>query len=279
MAVWDGEVGKLCRRNGIRMRFRRRYVDDCNGAMESWREGWRWNGSKMEWREEWEREDLAKGEERDVRCWREWAKMVDTIWPFIQVTFDCPGLNQSRMVPILDLQVKMTKVEEVMEGGARLEYQQIEWRFYEKPMNSPYVIMERSAMPQQVKITSMVQEVIRRKRNFSRMVPEEEVKWEMSRFCAKMKRSGYSEGVRRDVLLSGIKGYEKMLRNEREGRRKLYRKQEEGKELRWAMKIKGKETWYKQRKREEGGDGDKGEEQKRGICKWSMVEYQQTGGE
>ena len=42
MAVWDGEVGRLCRRNGIIMRFRRRYMDDCNGAMQSWRKGWRW---------------------------------------------------------------------------------------------------------------------------------------------------------------------------------------------------------------------------------------------
>ena len=42
MAVWDGEVGRLCRRKGIIMRFRRRYMDDCNGAMQSWRKGWRW---------------------------------------------------------------------------------------------------------------------------------------------------------------------------------------------------------------------------------------------
>ena len=68
MAVWDGEVGRLCRRNGIRMRFRRRYVDDCNGAMESWRKGWRWNGSRMEWRRKWEKEEIALMEKDDVRC-------------------------------------------------------------------------------------------------------------------------------------------------------------------------------------------------------------------
>ena len=42
MVVWDREVGSLCRRNKIRMRFRKRYVDDCNGAMESWKKGWGW---------------------------------------------------------------------------------------------------------------------------------------------------------------------------------------------------------------------------------------------
>ena len=41
MAVWDREVGRLCKVNGIVMKLRRRYVDDCNGAMESWKKGWR----------------------------------------------------------------------------------------------------------------------------------------------------------------------------------------------------------------------------------------------
>ena len=50
MAVWDREVGRLCVRNGVKMWFRRRYVDDCNGAMKSWRAGWRWQGTRMEWR-------------------------------------------------------------------------------------------------------------------------------------------------------------------------------------------------------------------------------------
>ena len=108
MAVWDGEVGRLCRRNGIIMRFRRRYMDDCNGAMQSWRKGWRWGGGeKMEWRRKWEKEEMLLMEGDDVRYWREWAKMVDTVWTFIQVTYDCPGLNNNNMVPILDLNVRM----------------------------------------------------------------------------------------------------------------------------------------------------------------------------
>ena len=101
-------------------------------AMESWREGWRWTGRKMEWREDWEKQDLDRGEPRDVRCWREWGKMVDTIWSFIKVTFDCPGLNKNGMVPILDLKVKMENFVEVMEGGKEVVVQQIVWRFYEK---------------------------------------------------------------------------------------------------------------------------------------------------
>ena len=64
-------------------------------------------GEKMEWRRKWEKEEMLLMEGDDVRYWREWAKMVDTVWTFIQVTYDCPGLNNNNMVPILDLNVRM----------------------------------------------------------------------------------------------------------------------------------------------------------------------------
>ena len=127
----------------------------------------------------------------------------------------------------------------------KVRMQQIIWRFYQKPMNTPYVIMASTAIPQKVKVTTMVQEVIRRMRNMCKWVEKWEVEDELSKFCGKMKLSGYGEGFRRKVLLSGIKGYERMVVNQREGRRKLYWKQDEGKELRWARKISGKENWFK----------------------------------
>ena len=199
----------------------------------------------MEWRRKWEKEEMLLMEGDDVRYWREWAKMVDTVWTFIQVTYDCPGLNNNNMVPILDLIVRMEWKEEEVEGVGKVRMQQIVWRFYQKPMNTPYVIMASTAIPQKVKVTTMVQEVIRRMRNMCKWVEKWEVEEELSKFCRKIKLSGYREGFRREVLLSGIKGYERMVVNQREGRRKLYRKQDEGKELRWARKISGKENWFK----------------------------------
>ena len=121
---------------------------------------------------------------------------------------------------------------------------------------SSYVRIANPAMPMKVKVTTMVQEVIRRLRNMSKWVRKEEVQEELSKFCVKMMMSGYKEGVRRDVLLSGIKGFERMKRNHEDGKRNLYRKQEEGKEVRWARKISGKESWYKGK----GGGEEKEEE-------------------
>ena len=210
----------------------------------------------MEWREEWEKEDMEKDEKDNVRCWREWRKMVNSILDFIQVTEDCPGANQDSMVPILDLKCRMEEVKE--EGG--LQYRRIMWRFYEKPMNTKYCIMERSAMSQKVKITTMVQEVIRRCRNHHEAVPEEEVKEVLSKYCLKMKRSGYHEGTRRMVILAGLKGFERMKREDATGVRKMYRKQEEGKERRWAARLKDKADWFKKR----GKSHEEDEEEKKG---------------
>ena len=144
-------------------------------------EGWR----------KWEKEEGILMEGDDVRCWREWAKMVDTIWTFIQVTYDCPGLNNNNMVPILDLNERMEWHEEEVEGVGRIRMQQIVWRFFQKPMNTPYVIMASSAMPQKVKVTTMVQETIRRLRNMCKWVERWEVEEELTKFCWKMKLSGY----------------------------------------------------------------------------------------
>ena len=76
---------------------------------------------------------------------------------------------------------------------------------------------------------------------------------ELTRFCGKMKRSGYGKSVKREVILSGIRGFERMKKNHEEGKRKMYRKEEEGKEVRWGRKISGNKSWLKGKQEEEGG--------------------------
>ena len=51
----------------------------------------------------------------------------------------------------------------------------------------------------------MTQEIIQRLKNIYELVPEEEVKLELSKFSEKMRRSGHGEGFRRMVMLAGIK--------------------------------------------------------------------------
>ena len=79
-------------------------------------------------------------------------------------------------------------------------------------------------MPEKVKITTMVQEVMRRLMNMSKHVPKEETNNELGKFTEKMKRSGYGEKMRNMVIVAGMKGFNRMRREDEAGIRKLYRK-------------------------------------------------------
>ena len=67
----------------------------------------------------------------------------------------------------------------------------IDYRFYEKPISSKYVMMRNSAMSAKVKMNTLVQEVIRRLRNTRVALPWTEFQAPiLTKFSKKMKRSG-----------------------------------------------------------------------------------------
>ena len=71
---------------------------------------------------------------------------------------DVLGNHQSKMLPILDTQIRMVD-------------RQIVHHYYSKPMASLEITLERSALSQISKINIIVQEGNRRLRNTSRKIP------------------------------------------------------------------------------------------------------------
>ena len=67
----------------------------------------------------------------------------------------------------------------------------IQHEFYEKPMSSKLMMMERSAMPHRMKVTTLSQEVVRRLKNTARSVQDWRRRAVLSRMMVKLKRSGY----------------------------------------------------------------------------------------
>ena len=67
----------------------------------------------------------------------------------------------------------------------------------------------------------------------------------LSRLMYKMKVSGYSKHQRLEVLVSGLKGYKRMKKDEQEGRRLINRPEWVGNRARRIKKLVGKKTWYK----------------------------------
>ena len=95
-------------------------------------------------------EDLAVPS--DTRTAREIAKMGSSISQMISLTWDCPSNNENKKMALLDTEVW---VEENV----------VWYEHYRKPMANPLLMMEISAMPAKVKRTTMVQEVVRIRRN------------------------------------------------------------------------------------------------------------------
>ena len=78
----------------------------------------------------------------------------------------------------------------------------------------------------------------------------------------KLKRSGYDEKFRREVLLAGLKGYNKMVKVEEEGGRKINRPRWEGERERRYKKMAAKCSWFRKKKGRGGSEKRKGKKRK-----------------
>ena len=259
MDYWATKFREMARENNITLYLMKKYVDDVNVLMEALGCGIRWNGEKMEWKAEWEAEDKAGSEEDDKRTMREIRKMSGSILPFIQFKEEVASECVERKVPMLDFAVwKEVQEDQNRVSGKKTE---IMWEFYEKPVASKLVVMERSALPHRTKITTLTQEIIRRMRNTSRKVGKGRRAEILSKFMKKMRKSGYNSKVRRNVLLAGLKGYYNMVKEEESGGRKVNRPRWEGAGARRLKKLGGKANWFKRKSKNitvKGESGRKG---------------------
>ena len=67
----------------------------------------------------------------------------------------------------------------------------------------------------------------------------------------KMRKSGYDEAQRREVLISGLRGFERMRKDEEEGKRPVNRPEWMGSRTRRLRRLIGNKTWYKKKKTKE----------------------------
>ena len=120
--------------------------------------------------------------------------------------------------------------------------------YYEKPVTSNLVIMEKSALPMKTKMTVLSQEVIRVMRNTAEKVDTEEKAEMLTGVMTKLARSGYSEGQRKKVLYAGMEGYSRMKWRQRIQGRRVNRPRGYGASERAAKKLLGKTNWFKSKR-------------------------------
>ena len=95
----------------------------------------------------------------DVRTARILKEVGNSICPFINGSVDCPSNHSDGFLPILDLKTRIVNKKIV------------DYRFFKKPTSNRMTIMASSALPPNVKRTTMTNEVLRRLRNTKRGLP------------------------------------------------------------------------------------------------------------
>ena len=186
-------------------------------------------------------EDTNGGEEDDTRTMREVRRMVNSITTDIQMEETVASSQEGGKLPVLDFQVWK---EVDMEPNGK-EVTIIKFEFYEKEMVSRFVMLADGALPDRMKTTVLAQEALRRERNTSRNVDKETRVRIRNKFLMKLRLSGYTARQRMIIVLSGVKGYENMVKVEREGGRKVNRAKGEGDKGRRMRKVMGKTEWYR----------------------------------
>ena len=185
------------------------YVDDVRQFTSPAEPGTRFNEitKKFEITEENKILDVESKTPMEKIMQSEYKKAMNSINPDVKFTIesaeDFPQYNCR--LPTLDTLVW------VDESG------KTQHSYFQKPMKSPYLLMEPSAMSEHQKMSILSNELIRRMGNISQEIKIEEKCGVIEGFIKEMKNSGYWRKIVRDAVISGLKGhknrYEHRLKN------------------------------------------------------------------
>ena len=117
------------------------------------------------------------------------------------------------------------------------------FEFFSKPMAAKKVMLASSAQPWGQKRTTLTQELIRRLLNCNKELPCSTKRKHLNNYMQLLKNSGYSEAFRLEILKSGLQGYNKIFKAEKDKVRPMYRPKGWKEGARWLEKKRKKSNW------------------------------------
>ena len=127
--------------------------------------------------------------------------------------------------------------------------------YFQKPMKTPFILMERSAMGDQQKYAILSNELIRRLSTIdTEYVTVAEIMEVIEVFICEMKSSGYSREQTRNTVISGIKGWKRKVEKRRKEGVPFYRSAKSTLSGRVRKKLLERETWYQDKEKEEDNE-------------------------
>ena len=121
----------------------------------------------------------------------------------------------------------------------------IEFDFYEKPMKSKYVVMEKSAMDYQKKMSILSNDLCRRLMNTKQSIPQETNDSIVDKYSLTLLRLGYNINSVRQIIVAGLRGFKNRVLRAAEAGTKLHRSPESSLDARLKKKIFEKTSWFK----------------------------------
>jgi hypothetical protein len=131
------------------------------------------------------------------------------------------------------------------------------YRFFEKPVSSNTTLLPNTALGENLKIKSLGNDMIRRMLNTSELVDMETRCKVVDSFATKLITSGYNLEKIRQIIISGLKGYEKQLKISRQpGGRPLHQNSGQSKAKRQRNKLLGKSEWFRKERKDDCQEDD-----------------------
>ena len=197
MTNWDQKfLGKL-KKLGISIDMYFRYVDDTVLGLREIHHGWSYDRKKGVMTFDRFKQKTQAG---DHHTFEQLQMIANSLDKDIQMTFDVPSLNESGLLPVLDL-------------GLYIVNNQVIHRFYKKPMSSPFQIHYRSAIANRTKRETLLQEGIQILRNSGTDASHLERTNELSKLMNSLRISGYDQAYRYHIL-KGILNLKQKLAND-----------------------------------------------------------------
>ena len=176
-------------------------MDDLNAKSAAVPVGARWNNTskQVEISQNPTQEELEQvADRRTAIVVRD---IANSIFPMFKWTVDCPSMNPTGKIPVLNLQIW---TQEEVGSGTLIMYE-----FYRKSMANQVTIPANSAYSWRQKLITFRQEAQRVMRNTCPLLPWSARAKHLTHFSQRLKRSGYGPEVRSKVIAEGIRAQEK----------------------------------------------------------------------
>ena len=159
--------------------------------------------------------------------------MMNSVYKTIQFTIETKDDFKSGTLPTLDTQLWTE------------DQNKIWYSYYEKPTSAKLVVAKKSAMSENGKVASLSQDLVRRLKNTSLGLSQEQKNEIINQYSRKLVTSGYQKEQVRRIITAGLKGFERLLERQVKGSQDIHRPAAKGAAARNKAKLLGKAKWFK----------------------------------